>query len=66
MRKGQKSLDTPNSGGRRSAKDPWTTTDQLEVSRTGRSSKIQSKLQNNPSLMTKFKKLQTKVEVHGN
>ena len=40
MRKDQKSLDTPNSGGWRSAKDPWTTTDQLEVLRTRRSSKI--------------------------
>ena len=66
MRKDQKSLDTPNSGGWRSAKDPWTTTDRLEVSRTGRSSKIQSKSQNDPSSMTKFKELQTKVEVHGN
>ena len=48
------------------AKDPLTITDQLEVSRTGRSSRIQSKTPNDPSSMTKFKKLQTKVEVPGN
>ena len=48
------------------AKDPLTNTDQLEVSRTGRSSRIQSKMPNGPSSMTKFKKSQTKVEVPGN
>ena len=66
MRKGQEFLGILNSGGQMIAKNPLTNTDQLEVSRTGRSSRIQSKMPNGPSLMTKFKKLQTKVEVPGN
>ena len=66
MRKGQEFLGILNSGGQIIAKDPLTNTDQLEVSRTGRSSRIQSKTPNGPSLMTKFKKLQTKVKVPRN
>ena len=66
MQKGQEFLGILNSSGQMIAKDPLTNTDQLEVSRTRRSSRIQSKTPNGPSLMTKFKKLQTKVEVPGN
>jgi len=66
MQKGQEFLDILNSGGRMTAKDPLTITDRLEVSRAGRSSRSQSKTPNNSSSMTKFKKLQTKVEVPRN
>jgi len=66
MQKGQEFLGILNSGGRMIAKDPLTNTDQLEVSRTGRSSRIQSETPKGPSSMTKFKKLQTKVDVPEN
>jgi len=66
MQKNQEFLGILNSGGQMIAKDPLTNTDWLEVLSTGRSSRIQSKTPNGPSLMTKFKKLQTKVEVPGN
>jgi len=66
MQKGQEFLDILNSGGRIIAKDPLTNTNWPEVSRTGRSSRIQSKTPKGPSLMTKSKKLQTKVDVPGN
>ena len=66
MWKGQEFLGILNSGGQMITKDPLTNTDRLEVSRTGRSSRIQSKMPNGLSSMTKFKKSQTKVEVSGN
>jgi len=40
MQKGQEFLGILNSGGRMIAKDPLTNTDQLEVLRTGRSSRV--------------------------
>jgi len=66
MQKGQEFLGILNSGGWMIAKDPLTNTDWLEVSRTGRSSRIQSETPKGPSLMIKFKKLQTKVDVPEN
>jgi len=66
MQKGQEFLGILNSGGQMIAKDPLTSTDRLEVSRTGRSSRIQSKMPKGPSSMTKFKKLQKKVDVPEN
>ena len=56
MQKSQDFLGILNSGGQTIAKDPLTNTGWLEVSRTGRSSRIQSKMPNGPSSMTKFKK----------
>ena len=66
MQKGQEFLNILNSGDQMIAKDPLTITDRLEVSRTGRSSRIQSEMPNDPSSKTKFKKLQTKVKVSKN
>ena len=66
MQKDQEFLGILNSGGQMIAKDPLTNTDWLEVSSTRRSSRIQSKMPNGSSLITKFKKLQTKVEVPEN
>ena len=56
MQKGQDFLGILNSGGQTIAKDPLTNIGWLEVSRIGRSSRIQSKTPNGPSLITKFKK----------
>jgi len=58
-KKTQKSQEFPsilNSGGRMTAKDPSIITGCLEALITGKSSRIQSKMPNNPSLMTKFKR----------
>ena len=56
MRKCQEFLGILNSGGWTIVKDPLTNTGWLEVSRTRRSSRIQSQTPKGPSLMTKFKK----------
>ena len=56
MRKSQEFPSILNSGGQMAAKDPSIIIGHLEALITGKSSRIQSKTPNNPSLMTKFKR----------
>ena len=65
MQKNRKFPSTPNNGGQKNAVSLLITTEQQEVSKTGRNSKRQLKTSRDPSLMTKFKKSQIKVEAHG-
>jgi len=66
MQKNQKFPNTPNNGGLKNVNGLLIITGYQEVSRTGKTSRRQSKTSRDPSLMTKFKKSQIKVEAHGN
>jgi len=65
MQKNRKSPSTPNNGGQKNVNGLLITTGHQEVSKTGRSSRRQSKTSRDPSSMTKFKKSQIKVKAHG-
>jgi len=65
MQKNRKFPSTPNNGGQKNVNGLSIITDYQEVSKTGRSSRKQSKMSRDPSLTTKFKKSQIKVEAHG-
>ena len=56
----------PNNGGPTNANGPSKTTGHQEVLKTGRNSRRLSKTSRDPTSMTKFKKLRTRVEAPGN
>jgi len=65
MQKNQKSPSIPNNSGQKNVNGLLITTGHQEVSKTGRSSRRQSKTSRDPSSTTKFKKSRIEVEAHG-